>query len=206
MNQRQAHKHAARERILEAASERLCSEGLGGAAIAAVMRDADLTHGAFYAHFANKDALAAAALGHALASNRERWVGDEQLGRDESWPQRLKRLAKRYLHIKHRDDWASSCALGALAGESARSGPAFQATFAEELKRSLDAICQGDFAKADTPIQQQSLAFMALCVGGITLARAVGDDDISDDILSACRKHAAALSAFSSAGSDKHTR
>lgn len=196
MNQRQAHKHAARERILEAAGERMRSEGLGGAAIAAVMRDADLTHGAFYAHFANKDALAAAALGHALAGNRERWVGDEKLGHDESWPQRLKRLAKRYLHTKHRDDWSSSCALGALAGESARSGPEFKATFAEELKRSLDSICQGDFASADTPTQQQCLAFMALCVGGITLSRAVGGDEISDDILSACRKQAAGLASL----------
>ena len=193
MNQRETQKHATRERILEAAGQRLRSEGLRGAAIATVMRDADLTHGAFYAHFPNKDALAIAALSHSLANNRKRWVGDEQLGKDENWPQRFLRLAKRYLRKKHRDDWTNSCAIGALAGESARSGPAFQAAFTEELKRSLNAICQRDFDTADKTTQQQSLAFLALCVGGISLARAVGSDELSDHILRACRKQAAQL-------------
>ena len=39
------------------ASRRVRAEGLNGAAVAAVMRDAGLTHGGFYKHFESKDDL-----------------------------------------------------------------------------------------------------------------------------------------------------
>jgi TetR/AcrR family transcriptional repressor of nem operon len=54
------------------------------------MQEAGLTHGAFYAHFNNKDELAAAAFRFALLDNRPRWMGQ---ARKESWPGRLVRLA-----------------------------------------------------------------------------------------------------------------
>ena len=46
------HKGATRQRILEAAGRRFKQEGIDGAGVAAVMSDAGLTNGAFYAHFA----------------------------------------------------------------------------------------------------------------------------------------------------------
>ena len=45
------HKQATRQRILEAAGRRFKQDGIDGAGVAAVMSDADLTNGAFYAHF-----------------------------------------------------------------------------------------------------------------------------------------------------------
>jgi hypothetical protein len=48
---------AVRSRILEAAAEELRPQGLGGIGIPALMKRAGLTHGAFYAHFPNRDAL-----------------------------------------------------------------------------------------------------------------------------------------------------
>jgi len=78
MTTRATHKAESRNRILQAAGARLRVEGLAGAGVAKVMRDAGLTHGAFYAHFASKSALSAAALQHALLDNRKRWVGEPQ--------------------------------------------------------------------------------------------------------------------------------
>ena len=46
------------DKILDAAARRIREEGLDGAAIVPVMRDAGLTHGAFYSHFSSKDDLA----------------------------------------------------------------------------------------------------------------------------------------------------
>lgn len=74
MNNRNQQKAQSLQRILQAAGLRLRQEGLSGAAIATVMQDAGLTHGAFYVHFANKSQLSAAALRHALLDNRKRWV------------------------------------------------------------------------------------------------------------------------------------
>ena len=131
-------KEASLRRILTAGASRLRVEGLSGAAIAPVMQEAGLTHGAFYGHFNNKEDLAAAAFRFALVDNRPRWTGQ---ARQESWPSRVVRLGKRYLTIAHRDDLADSCALAALASDAARSSPGFKKVYEEELRKSLRAIC-----------------------------------------------------------------
>jgi TetR/AcrR family transcriptional regulator, transcriptional repressor for nem operon len=55
MRYSQDHKQATRQRILEAAGRRFKEDGIDGAGVAAVMSDAGLTNGAFYAHFASKE-------------------------------------------------------------------------------------------------------------------------------------------------------
>jgi TetR/AcrR family transcriptional repressor of nem operon len=192
MTIRAERKQKARQRILEAASARLREEGLAGGAIAAIMKEAGLTHGAFYAHFAGKAALDEASFRHALSIGRVKWIGT---ARDLTWQGRLARLARHYLRPWHRDNRASGCAFAALGADAARASPDFRRAFAEELQKSLDAIC--DTKAADASPQQRAddaIALMALCVGGLTLARAAGDRKLSGIILSVCRK--AAASAF----------
>ena len=48
------HKQAMRQRIIEAAGRRFKTDGIDGSGIAALMADAGLTNGAFYAHFDSK--------------------------------------------------------------------------------------------------------------------------------------------------------
>ena len=180
-------KEASLLRILTAGAARLRAEGLAGAAIVPVMHEAGLTHGAFYAHFSNKEELAAAAFRFALLDNRPRWIGP--VGR-EPWRSRLVRLGKRYLTTAHRDQLADSCALAALASDAGRSNAAFKKVYEEELHKSLRAICLRP--DEDSPIDparlDDAMAFMALSVGGITLARAVDDPDLSERILAVCRQ------------------
>jgi len=178
-------KEASLNRILDVSASRLRQEGLAGTAIADVMRDAGLTHGAFYVHFPNKTGLVVAALRHALLENRKRWVGDLQ---PESWRQRLQRLARRYLTKAHRDDPANGCALAALATEAARSDSLFRQAFEGELLKSVQGIRSGNHAESGGSEQQfdDALAFMALCVGGLSLARAVTDKELSERIMRAC--------------------
>ena len=180
-------KEASLRRILTAGAARLRAEGLAGAAIVPVMQEAGLTHGAFYAHFSNKEELAAAAFRFALLDNRPRWIGP--VGR-ESWRSRLVRLGKRYLTMAHRDDLANSCALAALASDAGRSNAVFKKVYEEELRQSLRAIClRPDEDSAVDPARlDDAIAFMALCVGGIALARAVDDANLSERILAVCRQ------------------
>ena len=195
MGQRDELKAASLHRILDAGAARLRREGLSGAAIAAVMREAGLTHGAFYCHFTNKDALAIAALRHALKDNRVRWVGAP---RAETWRDRLVRLGRRYLTPAHRDNAASGCALAALASDAARSGPAFRTAFQEETLKSVRAICgapDGEDSAIAPPHADDAIAFLALCIGGLSLARAVEDPALSERILAACRQAAGSLAA-----------
>src|SRR5258707_11690569 len=51
------HKLKTHREIVKDASRRVRAEGLNGAAVSAVMKDAGLTHGGFYKHFGSKDDL-----------------------------------------------------------------------------------------------------------------------------------------------------
>jgi TetR/AcrR family transcriptional repressor of nem operon len=54
---RPEHKLEIHRKIVKDASRRVRAEGLNGAAVTAVMKDAGLTHGGFYKHFGSKDDL-----------------------------------------------------------------------------------------------------------------------------------------------------
>jgi len=175
------------DRILDAAAQRLLEEGLDGAAIVTVMHDAGLTHGAFYSHFASKDELASAAFGRAITNGRPHWIKPT---RGESWSARLTSLAKRYLSPAHRDNLSTSCGFSALSSDAAHASEQFRASYEHELKISLAAICGDD---AGDERLDDAIALMAVCVGGLSLSRAVVDPKLSARILRVARKAAAKL-------------
>ncbi|WP_439332407.1 TetR/AcrR family transcriptional regulator, partial [Pseudomonas viridiflava] len=61
---RKADSHA---RIVEVAARAIRRTGYDGTGVADIMKEAGLTHGGFYAHFASRDALLAEAADHAGA-------------------------------------------------------------------------------------------------------------------------------------------
>jgi TetR/AcrR family transcriptional regulator, transcriptional repressor for nem operon len=181
------------DRILNAAARRIREEGLHGAAIVPVMRDAGLTHGAFYSHFANKDDLASAAFSRAITTGRPHWIKPM---RGESWRERLTGLARRYLTADHRDDLATSCAFATLSSDAAHASEEFRAGYERELRGSLAAICDGVEDQLDGQPGDHlddAIALMAVCVGGMALARAVADPTFSDRILRVAQEAAAKL-------------
>lgn len=183
------------DKILDAAARRIREEGLDGAAIVPVMRDAGLTHGAFYSHFSSKDDLANAAFARALTTGRPHWIKPV---RGESWAARLTSLARRYLTPAHRDDLATSCAFAALGSYAAHASDDFRAGYERELRTSLAAICEEvadeRSTKTDTDTRiDDAIALMSICVGGMTLSRAVADPKFSNRILRVAREAATKL-------------
>ncbi len=65
------------ERIVRAAAEELRRNGIAGIGIPALMKRAGLTHGAFHAHFPNRNALVAEAIRAASAARAEGPLADE---------------------------------------------------------------------------------------------------------------------------------
>lgn len=185
MNLRVDQKIESRQKIIEAAAIRIRTEGVEGASVAKVMSDAGLTHGGFYAHFKNKSDLLKAALENSLIETRQLWV---QNNKKIPWIRRIAKLARRYLTIQHRDTLENSCSLAALVTDAARGDKELKESYQHELQKSLSAICGTEFSSATLEQQEEALAFMALMVGGLSLSRAVADEELSKQILKACKK------------------
>src|SRR3982750_2907220 len=68
-NARAAAKEASHERIVTAAARAIRRSGYAGTGVADIMKEAGLTHGAFYAHFASRGAMLAEAADRACAES-----------------------------------------------------------------------------------------------------------------------------------------
>lgn len=191
--ERKAKSH---RRIVAAAGRRLRAAGLDGAGVAEIMAEAGLTHGGFYAHFADKAALVEAALEAALAESREAWLaGFEGLTAEEAYRQ----IVGRYLSRGHRDAPASGCAMAALGSELARAPEAIRGSFESAFEKTLAALEAHMPEGSALGRRERAAALLALAMGGVTLARMVVDPALSDMILLACRRAALAALAESAA-------
>jgi len=174
-----------RRRILAAAARKFREGGFAGAGVDAVMAEAGLTAGGFYAHFESKEALLAEALAAGPGHPGERLAAglDGTAGAPF-----LREVVRRYLSRSHRDDVAGGCALPALAAEVARQGPEARAAFEGYLRRFVERLAPRVPGGPGLPPAERVLATAALAAGGIMLARAVADPGLSDRILRACRR------------------
>jgi TetR/AcrR family transcriptional regulator, transcriptional repressor for nem operon len=164
---------AKHERIVKEASRLFRERGFENVTVGEVMKAAGLTHGAFYAHFASKQALqeAAVAYGQGVSASRAGSHGATKKGRQA--------YANRYLSPRHRDNPGDGCTMAALAPEVARSTPELKTAFERGLEEIFSAT-GGD--RKDAIFQTAAL------VGGIVLARAVENKQLSDEILRTVRQ------------------
>ena len=189
------HKPATRARIVAAAGRVLLDQGLAGVGVHQVMARAGFTHGGFYAHFRSRDALIAEALEALLEERRGQLVAGLDALRGE---ERLAQVVGRYLNRHHRDNADAGYPLPALGGEVARADPELRRCFERGLAALADEIANEIAARPGAPEsagaspEERALATLALCAGGVMLSRAVGDGELSDRILRACRRFALA--------------
>ncbi|TIH06549.1 TetR/AcrR family transcriptional regulator [Pseudomonas leptonychotis] len=167
-----------RERILAAASAALLQRGPAEPSVGEVMGAAGLTVGGFYAHFDSKDALMLEVFQQMLGQRRELIEQmDSQLPAEE----RRVLLAAFYLSRKHRDARDQGCPLPSSLGELTRLPEAFRAVLAEHIEL-MSAQMSASPEEAD-----KALADIALMVGGLALARALGPGELSDRVLRAAK-------------------
>lgn len=172
------HKAETRERVLKEAAKEIRAKGPDNVAVSGIMARAGLTHGGFYAHFPSKDALVKEAIGTMFADARAR---SDRIDIDGEPRAVLRAYIDFYLSPAHRDGRDRGCLLPTLSGDFARSQTATRERFGE----GVDAIA----ARLAVPLaklgyaEAESRALLAQLVGGVALARAVGDPDLSDALL-----------------------
>ncbi|MCO6059476.1 TetR/AcrR family transcriptional regulator [Pseudomonas sp. MOB-449] len=167
-----------RERILQAAASAMLRQGPQEPGVADVMSAAGLTVGGFYAHFTSKDALMLEVFGQLLRKRR-----DLMALVDPGLPgaERRALAAGFYLSRKHRDATGSGCPLPSSLGAVPQLPSAYRELLAEHLEVLSAEMC-GRPEEAE-----KALAVIALMVGGLALARALGDSDLSDRVLRAAK-------------------
>jgi TetR/AcrR family transcriptional repressor of nem operon len=175
---------ANRERIIDAAGALFRTKGFDGIGVADIMKAADLTHGGFYGHFASKDDLVAQASQRAMARAAANWGSVVAAARDKPYAA----LLKHYLSPHHRDHPGGGCAFAALGGDAARCGKSVREAFADGLEPLIEILANTVPGRSKAARRRKALAAMAELVGALTLARAVDDTSLSDEILEAARR------------------
>ena len=180
-----AHKARTRARIVAAAARAFRAEGIGNVGIPALMRDAGLTHGGFYAHFANKEALVAEACARGLSeSSRAILAEAESQPPDEA----LRLIIRAYLSRGHRDNPATGCSIAALGTEIAREPEEVRATFADVLRDYARRIAVYLPDAGDTEREEAALLLLSGMAGTLMVARALDDRAQSDRLLLVARR------------------
>ncbi|MBU8977528.1 TetR/AcrR family transcriptional regulator [Lysobacter sp. MMG2] len=162
------HKHQTRQRVLRAAARALRADGPHRIGVAGVMRDAGLTHGGFYAHFASKDELVAAAIAQMFDDALAYWARCRE-GRDDAHA--LAAYFGLYLSMAHRDAPGKGCPIAALASDLPRLDAPSRAAFAAGVERLADAIAQPLARLGQGDAHALASSVLAELVGAITLAR-----------------------------------
>ncbi|GBF75635.1 TetR family transcriptional regulator [Paenibacillus sp. 598K] len=179
------HKLKVRGRIIESAARAFRANGLRDISVPVIMKGAGLTHGGFYAHFTNKDALIMETCRYAIGDTMALLQAAAAQTADRP---PIETVIRYYLSPEHRDQTETGCILPALSGEISRASEELRDVFTAELQRMIDFLCELGRLAPST-----GRALLSLLVGTLLLARSVPDRDFSDSLLTAGREQALAM-------------
>jgi len=150
-----------RARIVATASRLFREKGFDGVGLDAIM----------------KEDLAAEAVAHALEHGAELQTRYTNVAD----------LVSGYLSESHLADRANGCALAALGGDMARRSEGVRSGATSFVRTQLERLA-GLFRGTTAARRRRAITTLAGIVGALTLARAVEDPALSDEILSTARQ------------------
>ena len=184
-NIRATAKEASHERIVDAAARAIRRSGYDGTGVADIMKEAGLTHGAFYAHFASREAMLAEAADRAGAeSNAVAASVVAAVPPDQA----LQALMQVYLSKEHLASIETGCPISALGSEMPRQSPEVRRAATRRIKEMMDLIARQFPDWGQPAAHERALVTVATMVGTLILARAVNDVALSDALCNATLK------------------
>jgi TetR/AcrR family transcriptional repressor of nem operon len=176
MGHSQAEKAATRARVLQLASRKVRTEGVTRPGVAELMKEAGLTHGGFYKHFASRDDLITQAAAVALAEGTAKMQRSAR--KNEQDPRAG--LIDAYLARHHRDTPDTGCALVSLGASAGRGDQGFKEAYEKQVRTYLELI-EGLDDSEDA--RAEAMLTLSALVGAMLMSRAVTDQDFSDELL-----------------------
>src|SRR5580658_1559773 len=178
------HKAEVHQKIVRDASRRVRSEGLNGAAVAAVMRDTGLTHGGFYKHFENKDELLVESLRESFRDIIDKLVRvAEQSPSETAW----KAIVKSYLSLEYCDHAERGCPLTALAPELARVDKRMRGQILTELVKYKDRMLPFMPGRRTADKERAFFSIFSTMIGAIEIARMLPEPAMREKVLATAR-------------------
>ena len=166
------HKDVSKQRLIEAAAGLFRRAGYHGIGINDLCAAAGLTRGAFYGHFeAKSDLFSAVISGSHDFINRLRARtarSDKQLKKEAA------RVATDYLDPKNRQPVIGGCSIASLAMDVVRSESDVKSAYADAVRTIVAEFRRGE--SGEVIDHQAARAALALCVGGLLIDNACGED------------------------------
>ncbi len=181
---RNEQKLLTRQRIVDAVGRGFRKNGFGGAGVDGLAKEAGVTSGAFYVHFESKAAAFREAV-HSGMSDLKQGLRIHQERHAQHW---WREFVHFYLHIKRKCDLTESCALQSLAPEVARSDAGAREVFEAELREAAAIILAGPKSPGAPVDESSALVALSTLLGAVTLARAVKDATMADQIATGAEK------------------
>ncbi len=179
-------KELTHERIVAAAARAIRRTGYDGTSVADIMKEAGLTHGGFYAHFASREAMLAEAADHAGA---EAVAASARIAATAPPEQAMQRLLHAYLSKEHVNAVEMGCPVAALGSEMPRQAPEVRRAATRRIKEMIDVVARQSSDWGEPGAHEHALVTVATMVGALVLARAVDDGRLSDALRGAALKH-----------------
>ena len=162
-------------------------DGIDGSGVATLMKDAGLTNGAFYAHFASKDSLVATVIADQLRALDANIVAQADPGR------LAEQIVRWYLSPGHRDDREEGCPNAALLDEIGRCAEATRQGYTDGVLVVIDGLA-ARLAPHDPPSARvKALSLLGMLVGTLQLSRALTHRQLADELLEQGIRNALAL-------------
>lgn len=187
-NARAAAKEVSHERIVSVAARAIRRSGYDGTGVADIMKEAGLTHGAFYAHFPSREAMLAEAASRACAEAASA-VADVVASVPAE--QGLAALLRSYFSREHLEHIEAGCPLAALGSETARQAPEVRRATTRHIKAMVDLVARQSPDWGQPAAHERALLTVAAMVGTLLLARAVDEPALSDSLCEAALKYLA---------------
>jgi TetR/AcrR family transcriptional regulator, transcriptional repressor for nem operon len=174
------HKAQAKAGIVREAARTLKENGFHGVGVDGLAASAQVTSGAVYSNFPNKEAV----LEEVVATQ----LGIEFAGLADQEPAERRRMLgeilPRYLSNLHREDAGHGCVMPSLSADVARAGDSVREAY---QRRIVDVIALLAPAMRGTQEEQVQLAWIlvASIVGAVTVARALPSGDQAQAVLDA---------------------
>ncbi|WP_348727905.1 TetR/AcrR family transcriptional regulator [Rheinheimera texasensis] len=161
-------KEQTHQRILSTAARMIRKDGFEALAVADLMKQAGLTHGGFYAHFANRDALLAEALDYARQESQDLLAATAQQPTSDS--PALQRFLDVYLSEQHlaASPQGLGCPVAALSSEFHRLDASGQTVATQTVADLIQRLLRAGAGRLNA---DQAFLLASAMVGALQLAR-----------------------------------